>query len=250
MTAMQHPWPYPRIIAHRGGGAAAPENTLAAMRTGARHGFGMVEFDVKLSHDGVPILLHDDTVERTSNGHGKACELAWHELARLDFGRWYSPDYAGESMATLYSVAAFTQANHIYSNIEIKPSPGAESQTGMQIALFAAQLWSNPAAPPLLSSFSETALQAAMQAAPYLPRALLLDGRIPQDWEARMQRHQCIALNIDHAYATPGLIREAHAKGYRIAAWTVNEPVRARELLDWGCDAIFTDAITLITPDF
>ena len=89
-----------------------------------------------------------------------------------------------------------------------------------------------------------------MQAAPYLPRALLLDGDIPSDWAARMQRHQCIALNINHNYATPEFVREVHAKGYRIAAWTVNEPARARQLLDWGCDAIFTDAITLITPDF
>lgn len=250
MTATQYPWPYPRIIAHRGGGATAPENTLAALRAGARHGFRMVEFDVKLSHDGVPILLHDDTVDRTSNGHGKACELAWHELARLDFGRWYAPDYAGEPIASLFSAAAFTQANSVYSNIEIKPSAGAEVQTGTQIALFAARLWNNPAAPPLLSSFSEPALQGAMRAAPYLPRALLLEGALPHDWSERLRRLQCIGLNIDHQHAGPELIREVHAKGYKIAAWTVNEPARARQLLDWGCDAIFTDALVLIPPDF
>src|SRR5690606_12670979 len=99
-------WPYPRIIAHRGAGRLAPENTLAAVRLAVRHGVSMVEYDVALSLDEIPIALHDRGIRRTSNGCGNADELSLAELARYDFGGWHSPAYAGEPIATLYSIAA------------------------------------------------------------------------------------------------------------------------------------------------
>ena len=77
-------WPYPRLAAHRGAGKLAPENTLAALRLGHAHGYRMAEIDVKLSADGVAFLLHDDTLDRTSNGRGRADALTWRELAQLD----------------------------------------------------------------------------------------------------------------------------------------------------------------------
>ena len=79
-------WPYPRLVAHRGGGALAPENTLAAIRLGQELGYRAHEFDVKLSRDGVAILLHDERLERTTNGQGRAADLAWAELQGLDAG--------------------------------------------------------------------------------------------------------------------------------------------------------------------
>lgn len=243
MTAPNPSWPYPKFIAHRGAGHAAPENTLAAMRVGARLGHTMVEYDVKLSLDGVPVLLHDDTVDRSSNGQGRACDLTYRELAKLDFGRWHSREYAGEPIPTLYAIAAFTQANNLCSNIEIKPSTGTDADTGRRIAQFAAQLWSNADVLPLISSFSESALQAALRAAPHLPRALLLGETVPRDWPERLQRLRCVALNVRETAVTAALAREVHDKGYKIAAWTVDEPARARELFEWGCDALFTNDI-------
>lgn len=91
-----NPWPYPRWIAHRGAGKLAPENTLAAFRLGARHGYRMFECDAKLSADGVALLLHDATLERTSNGQGQAGDQPWATLAQLDAGSWHSGNYAGE----------------------------------------------------------------------------------------------------------------------------------------------------------
>ena len=105
MTLSPPAWPWPAFIAHRGGGRLAPENTLAAIRTGADAGFRMVEFDVKLSADGLPFLLHDDTVDRTSNGHGTAHELDWRALGEMDFGSWHGPEFAGEPAPSLYAVA-------------------------------------------------------------------------------------------------------------------------------------------------
>ncbi|HEY9461283.1 MAG TPA: glycerophosphodiester phosphodiesterase [Paralcaligenes sp.] len=241
-------WPYPKLIAHRGAGRFAPENTLASMRLGAKHGFTMVEYDVKLTLDGVAVLLHDDLVNRTSNGTGNAAELSFGELAKLDFGAWHSNEFAGEPIPTLYAIAAFTQANGILSNIEIKPHTGADVVTGTEVARLARQLWAHAETPPLLSSFSEQALYAAFQHAPELPRALLIERELPDDLESRLTRLGCTGLNINTKFASRQTIEWAHKSGYKIGIWTVNDPRRARELLDWGGDSIFTDEIKLIAP--
>lgn len=241
-------WPYPKLVAHRGGGNKAPENTLAAFRKGAACGFLMMEYDVKLSADDVPILLHDDTLDRTSSGNGRAGELRYAELARHDFGSWHSPEYAGEPLPTLYGIAAYTRANGISSNIEIKPTPGMETHTGERIALLARQLWEGAPVPPLLSSFSEAALSAARDAAPELPRALLIEKELPPDWRERARLLQCGGLNLNHAYVTAETVRQVHEAGLTLAVWTVNDPARARDLLAWGCNAVITDEIETIAP--
>lgn len=241
-------WPYPRLIAHRGGGRLAPENTMAGMRAGAQHGFRMFEYDVKLSKDNVLVLLHDDDVDRTTDGHGPARDKTWAELAALDAGAWHSAAYAGARIATLEEVARFTIAHGIASNVEIKPCPGRETETGTAVALAVRDLWRGAAPPPLLSSFSEAALAAAHVAAPQLPRALLVD-QIPMDWRDRLVQHDCIGLNVNQKDVTPELVRRVHGAGYRLAAWTVNDLARARDLMQWGVDGIFTDALDTIRPD-
>lgn len=236
-------WPYPRLIAHRGAGRLAPENTLAAMRLAADLGLCMVEYDVALSRDEIPILLHDQDIRRTSNGQGNADKLSLADLARFDFGNWHSPQYAGEPIATLYSVAAYTLANNISSNIEIKPQPGREAITGRVVAHVAARLWQHAPTAPLLSSFSEAALQTAGEAAPHLPRALLIDGPPQADWHERAAQLGCVAVHLPQQHIDRNTIAAVHDKGYKIAAWTVNDAKRAQLLLQWGCDALFTDAV-------
>ena len=248
---MSHPfqaWPYPQWVAHRGAGRKAPENTLAAFRKGAACGFLMMEYDVKLSADDVPILLHDDTLERTSNGLGRAADFTYAELARLDFGAWHSAPYAGEPAPTLYTIAAYTRANGIHSNIEIKPTKGMEARTGEQIARMAQQLWQGAALPPLLSSFSETALAAARDAAPELPRALLIEEALPSDWRERVARLECVGLNLNHRHTTQDIVRQVREAGLSLAIWTVNDMARAQELLAWGCNAIITDEVETMAP--
>lgn len=248
MNQIMTPWPYPTLIAHRGAGKHAPENTLSAMRLGAQHGFSMMEYDVKLSQDGAPILLHDDTIDRTSNATGLASTYSLAELLQFDFGSWLKADYVAEPIATLDAVAAFTIARHIHSNIEIKPETGFEAETGAKIARLAQQLWQHATLPPLLSSFSEVSLAAAKLSAPELPRALLIEGEVPHDVFTRLAALDCVALNLDHHYTTQDIVTEANAKGYAVCVWTVNDPARARELLAWGCKGIFTDAIDTISP--
>lgn len=248
MSSTAPAWPYPKLVAHRGGGKKAPENTLAAFRLGASYGFLMMEYDVKLSADDVPILLHDDTLDRTSTGRGRAADFRYAELARFDFGAWHGVDFAGEPIATLYSIAAYTRAKSIHSNIEIKPTIGMETHTGERVAALAQEYWRGASLPPLLSSFSEAALSAARDAAPELPRALLIEKELPNDWKERATWLGCTGLNLNQAYTTAEIVREVHAAGLTVAVWTVNDMPRARELLSWGCNAVITDAIETMAP--
>ena len=117
-------WPYPRIVAHRGGGKLAPENTLASIDVGAKYGHKMIEFDAKLSKDGEIFLLHDDNLERTSNGWGVAGELNWQDLLRVDAGSWYSKMFKGEPLPLLSQVAERCREHGMMANIEIKPTTG------------------------------------------------------------------------------------------------------------------------------
>jgi glycerophosphoryl diester phosphodiesterase len=251
---MSTPWPYPRWIAHRGAGKLAPENTLAAFRLGAAHGYRCFECDVKLSADGLPFLLHDATLERTSNGQGTAGEQAWSELSRLDAGSWHSRAYAGEPLPTLERLAAYLQANHFLVNLEIKPTPGAEAHTGQVVASEVVRLWRQGRAdalpPPLLSSFRPEALHAAMQAAPSLPRALLLDT-LWDGWQNVAKALQVQAIVTNFRLMDDALLGVARAEGWKALVYTVNEVADAQRLLglpQGGIDGIITDAVDRFAP--
>jgi glycerophosphoryl diester phosphodiesterase len=241
-------WPYPALCAHRGAGKLAPENTLAAMRLGHQHGYRMVEFDVKLAADGVAFLLHDATLDRTTDGTGRADALAWRDLAQLDAGSWHSPAYAGESLPTLAAIARWSRANGVAVNIEIKPTPGRERESGAAIAIDAAALWSGAdVPPPLLSSFSPVALGAAREAAATLPRAFLID-RFDDAMLAVARALECVALDAKHALLARENVQRAHDAGLHVVAWTVNDAERARDLRALGVATIITDAIDVIAP--
>lgn len=250
MSEPQQPpaWAYPRFAAHRGAGKIAPENTLAALKRGHALGYRMAEIDVKLSADGVTFLLHDATLQRTTNGWGRADARNWRDLAQLDAGAWHSRPFAGEPLPTLGAVARFCCANGVAVNIEIKPTPGRERETGAAVALDAAQFWSDAPVPPLLSSFSEVALAAAQETLPELPRAYLFT-RLPLNWRERCAALQCVAVDVKHSALKPKIVDDAHAQGLAVMAWTVNAADRAKRLLDWGVDMIITDAVDRIHPD-
>jgi glycerophosphoryl diester phosphodiesterase len=223
----------------------APENTLTAFRVGYAHGYRMVELDAKLSADGIAFLLHDNTLDRTTNAKGRADALNWRQLSLLDAGTWHSRAYAGEPLATLAAVARWSRAHDVAVNIEIKPTLGRERETGAAIALDAAMLWAGAAIPPLLSSFSDVTLEAAREAVPELPRAFLTDD-LPADWRDLTARIGCIAIDIEGVLLTRERIDEFHRAGLRVVTWTVNDPARAAELLAWGVDTLITDAIDRI----
>jgi glycerophosphoryl diester phosphodiesterase len=245
VTAEQ--WPYPRWVAHRGAGKLAPENTLAAFKLGASYGYRMFECDVKLSADGVLFMLHDATLERTSNGKGTAGRLAWKELSLLDAGSWHSGAFKGEPLASLETIARYCLAESCFLNIEIKPTPGSEDATGTAVAHAAAQLWKDAAVPPLLTSFRVASLKAAQRAQPGLPRGLLLDKLTP-DWIATAMDLGCVAVVCNHKLWNEATVGEAKKAGLRTLSYTVNDEAAAERLLALGTDAIITDRVDLFKP--
>jgi glycerophosphoryl diester phosphodiesterase len=241
-------WPYPSIVAHRGGGKLAPENTLAAIDVGARYGHTMIEFDAKLTRDGKIFLLHDDTLERTSNGWGIAGDLSWDELLNVDAGSWYSRQFKGEPLPLLSQVAERCREHGMMANIEIKPTTGTEAETGKAVALAARELWQGQTS-PLLSSFAIEALEAAQNVTPELPRGLLLDDW-RDDWREITDRLGCVSIHLNHKLLNEARVRALKAAGLHILVYTVNVPQRAKTLLGWGVDAICTDRIDEIGPNF
>jgi glycerophosphoryl diester phosphodiesterase len=247
-------WFYPKIVAHRGGGSLAPENTMAAMRCGLAHGFHAVEFDVMLAADRIPVLMHDPQFGRTVRGCGRVADATAQELAAMDAGSWFGPAFAGEPVPAYEQVVQFCRQNGIWMNVEIKPSPGQEAETGRAVAectqrLFATEVaGGDPAALPLLSSFSAEALAAAKEAVPGVPRALLVEV-VPGDWAERLRALDAVALHTNHRNLTVAQTRAVKEGGYGLFCYTVNTPARAREILGWGVDAFCTDRIDLIGPD-
>ena len=247
MSGALAPWPYPRWIAHRGAGKLAPENTLAAFRVGAACGYRAFECDVKLAADGVPFLLHDATLQRTTSGHGPAAALAWAELSQLDAGGWHGRAYAGEPLPTFAAIARFCLRNDYALNIEIKPSPGQALETGRVVATMAASLWSSAPLPPLLSSFEPGALQGARETAPRLPRALLLDS-LRAGWLEEALALGCVAVVTNYAVLDAAVLARIHGAGLRGLVYTVNDPAEARRLDALGIDGIITDAVDRFSP--
>jgi len=249
------PWPYPRWIAHRGAGRLAPENTLAAFRLGARHGYRMFECDAKLSADGVVFLMHDSTLERTTNApqvfdagaSGVGGDHRWSALSQLDAGGWHSRELAGEPLATLDNVARFCLRNGHFLNIEIKPTPGLERRTGEVVARQAARLWSGAAVPPFLTSFRPEALQAAREVAPQLPLGLLVDT-LWTGWLETALSLGCAAVVCNYALWDRGTVAQVHGAGLRCLSYTVNDEWAAERLLELGTDGIITDRVDLFAP--
>lgn len=240
-------WSFPRLLAHRGGGALAPENTLAALRLAPRLGYAGAEFDVKLTRDGIPVLMHDDSLERTTSGRGPMASTRFAELASLDAGAWFGEAFAAERVPTFEAAAAVCRQLGLWANVEIKPCPGRETETGHIVARESMRLWAGDAHPPLLSSFSTEALAAAQAAAPLLPRALLVVDP-PEDWRGALATLGCVALHLQHSRATPELTTAVHAAGYGLLCYTVNDPGRASLLYSLGVDCVVTDRLDLFDP--
>ncbi len=235
-------WPYPKIVAHRGGGSLAPENTLGAIRLGASLGFKGVEFDVMLAGDGTPVIIHDETVDRTTNGRGAVPTMTYAELSALKIEK-------GERIPKFEEAGRLCRELGIWANVEIKPAKGHERATGKAVAPLARELWRGTALPPVLSSFSVEALEAARDAAPELPRGYLV-STIPPHWRETMKRLGCVALHCNYQALTAKLAAEIHGAGYAILLWTVNKPETARQVLALGADCLVTDALDRIGPDF
>lgn len=236
------------VVAHRGGGIVAPENTLAGLHEARQRGYAAVEFDVMLARDEAPVLMHDDTLDRTTNGFGAVPGLSAHELAGLDAGSWCDARFAGEPVPALEAAGQLCRALGLFANVEIKPyAPGGEvvaRQTGAVVAERCARIWNGDFGGLLISSFAPAALAAARAIAPDLPRAYLFDA-VPADWRNELARLECVALHCNAARLDAATAAAIKSDGYGLMCWTVNDLEFAARLFDWGVDAICTDRLDL-----
>lgn len=243
MTRPSPEWSLPRVFAHRCGGALAPENTLAGLRIAAALGIPAVEFDVMLSADGTPWLIHDETLERTTNGTGHVCTSTDATLNKLDAGKHHHRSYANEPLPTFESAAALCRELGIQANVEIKPATGFEAITGEVVARKILDLWRGSPL-PLVSSFSGTALESARRVSPQLPIGHLWDIP-PTDWLNRIDELNAYSLHCS-ANLDDAVISEAKNKGIPVLCWTVNERPLAESLLKRGVTSVICDRIDLM----
>jgi glycerophosphoryl diester phosphodiesterase len=228
------------IIAHRGASAAAPENTLAAIRLAAAEGARWVEVDVKLSRDGVCILMHDDLLRRTTNGRGEVAQYDLDELQRLDAGSWFSRRFAGERIPTLVATIELALELDLDLNLEIKPCPGRQHETAIATVETLRRHWPEGRPWPLLSSFAVASLEEVRLRAPEMPRGLLI-GRPTRRGRGMLDRLDCVTLHCDARRISKSLVDTLTATGRPVLCYTVNDPHRARRLLKMGVSSIITD---------
>lgn len=224
----------PKIIGHRGACAYAPENTLRSFALAADLGCRMVEFDVRLSADGAPVVFHDDRVDRCTDGSGPVAGMSLVELKRLNAG-------GGEQIPTLVEVLELCLRRDLAVNVEIKPHAGAEYATTRHALEALGRVWPSDHAPPLISSFHPRCLAMAGEMAPFWPRGLLV-GRVTQETLRRAEELACEALHVDHRWLSALMIRGVLRAGFAVLAYTVNHPARARGLWRRGVSAVFCDA--------
>ena len=239
MMSVQPPGYLPKVVAHRGASARAPENTLAALSLAAELGARAVEFDVTVSADGVPVLMHDDTLNRCSNGMGPVILKDLSALRMLDAGSWFGADFAGEPIPTLQQALALAAERNLTVNLELKPTLGWESPTVAAVAdvLRKTDLTNVPL---LVSSFNVLALERFSNLMPDVDLGWLTEA-VPDDWLDHMAALKCVSLHCYEPFVTPQLVHDVHAHGYRLHVFTVNDPAKAQELFAWGVDAVFTD---------
>lgn len=224
------PGAYPRLIAHRCGGALAPENSLAGLAVAARLGCRAVEFDVMLSADGVPLLMHDETLARTTRCRGRVAELTLAQVRAC----------AGDGVVpTLAEALAECRRLGLWANIELKPAAGYEEETGAVVGAWLAAHWGGFVGCGVVSSFSEKSALAARRALPGAAFALLCEA-LPADWQAQCARLGAAAVHLaaEHAAASAAPLAAA---GLPWACYTVNARAAADRLFARGCAAIFTD---------
>ncbi|MBL6750375.1 MAG: glycerophosphodiester phosphodiesterase [Nevskia sp.] len=218
------------IIGHRGARGHAPENTLLGLDTGIRLGATWLEFDVQLHPSGAVVLLHDTTLERTTNGCGRLADCGFEALRNLDAGQ-------GQQVPTLEEALELVE-QRAGLNVELKSAGGTGEAVAGVLRQYIAAGW--PAERLLVSSFHLPELWEFHQAAPEIPVGVLLAG-VPLDWAGCAIELGAATVNISSEFVDPRLVADAKAHGCQVYVYTVNDPGEALALRGQGVDGVFSD---------
>lgn len=232
-------------IAHRGASAAAPPNTLAAFEKAIELGADGIEFDVHLSADGVPVIIHDFAVDTTTDGSGRVADLTLAQLKRLDAGIRFAPAFAGEHIPTLEEVLEAV-GNRLLLNVELKTTSLRDN--GLEQAVIAQVRQHNLDNRVLFSSFNPFSLRRAKRIAPHIPAGLLYAPDLPlylrRAWLAFLVPHE--ARHPHYKMVDAHYMAWAGRRGYRVNTWTVDDPAEMRRLIGLGVDGIITNVPNLL----
>jgi len=234
----------PKIIAHRGASAYSPENTIESIHSAADMGIDWVELDVKLTKDGVPIIFHDDALERTTGAEGLVAETDYATIKELDAGSWFGESFIGAKIPTLEEAVDVLIERDLGLNLEIKPCPSREKETAEAALDLLSTIWDEHDK-LLISSFSHVSLESALEMAETWHRGFLLPDHTQEDWIenwAEMAKHLgASTINVNGNTVTRELVEDALDLEVPVLAYTINEPDRGRFLQSWGVDGFFSD---------
>jgi glycerophosphoryl diester phosphodiesterase len=235
----------PQLIGHRGAAAYAPENTLDSIHTAADMGLEWIECDVKLTSDGVPILFHDDTLDRTTNGAGPVSQASLERIRSLDVGSWYGESFGQALVPTLEEAISVLIERGLGLNLEIKPCPGREKETAEAALDILAQYWDDHDK-LLISSFQHVSLETAADMAHDWNRGLLTGETFPENWKEMADYLDVSAIIADCNHLTREQAEDIMDGGYALGTYTVNDPQKARLLQSWGVDSMISDCPDVI----
>ena|SRR5579871_1029834 len=224
------------VIAHRGASGHAPENTLSAFRRAVSLGATFIETDLQLTRDTRFVAIHDETVDRTTNGHGRVHDLTLNELRRFDAGSWFGSEFTGERIPTLEEILEFSKKHDVVFYLELKPT----GSWGGEHALVGALRSSGEVARTIVISFDSVILEALRKIEPTLMTGLLFEGQM----ENPIQRAIEIGarqLAVRGDLVTPALLSEARKNDLQVVCWTVNQPAHMRLLIEAGVAGIMSD---------
>ncbi|WP_249661321.1 glycerophosphodiester phosphodiesterase [Lysinibacillus fusiformis] len=226
------------IFAHRGVSASYPENTIAAFQAASKLPIAGIELDVHLTADKEVVVIHDETINRTSNGSGYVKDFTLQQLRTCDFGSWYSLDYSGEVIPTLGEVLELFAGTNHRINIELKTDVFAyEGIEALVLKEVAAQQMTERV---IISSFNHESLQTVAQIAPYIENAALF-AEVLVDFTTYVALIPAKGLHVSLPTAYRKSVKLALAEGATVRVYTVNEERDARYLQQLGIQAIFTD---------
>ena len=230
----------PKIIAHRGASAFAPENTLAALRKAHDMGARWVEFDVKLTRDHQAVVFHDAKLERTTNGTGRMARTPYALLETLDAGSWFSEAFSEEKVPSFAKWMQLAAELGMGVNIEMKDDGVSAKLLAQHVVAGIACYWNAELPTPIVSSFSKKCLHELYLRAPEIPL-----GFLTEYWKSNtlntMEKLHCVSLHIDHMQITPERVAKAKERNHIVIAYTVNEKRRAEQLMAMGVDSIITN---------
>jgi glycerophosphoryl diester phosphodiesterase len=236
----------PKVIGHRGAAAYAPENTLESIATAADLGVEWVELDVKLTKDMVPIIFHDELLDRTTNGSGAVADTLYEDIRQMEAGSWFGDSFAGIKIPTLEEAVDVLLRHDLGLNLEIKPCPGREKETAEAALDMLSQIWDDHKR-LLISSFQHVSLEVARDMTPDWARGYLIGGEeMPENWKDMADYLDVTTMNIGTRLLTRELCDEIMEMELPILAYTVNQPDEARQLQRWGVDCLFSDCPDVI----